>query len=159
LFNIFLVFLMFFFNSAEVLAEGDAAFPYAAATGNVESDRHHDETVGNGTAAGDVDDGSNADEPVTEEQASPAALDERVYHFDPVRVLGEKQQAGKASIGGQELRPCPPIPGPSPRPSRASPMSSSPTTKSRASPAGKSARPASPFPAPNPTKTTFSSTA
>jgi hypothetical protein len=105
--SILLVLLLFFFNSGDVLAQGDVAVPHAAAPGNADSDRHHDETVGNGTAAGNDHEGSTADEPVSEEQASPAAVDERVYQFDPVRVLAEKQQAGKTTIEGQELHSLP----------------------------------------------------
>jgi hypothetical protein len=106
MFNV-LVFLLLFFNSGDALAQGDVAVPYVAAPGNADSDRHHDETVGNGTAASDVHEGSTANEPVSEEQASPAAVDERVYQFDPVRVEAEKQQAGKTTIEGQELHSLP----------------------------------------------------
>jgi len=106
-FNIFLVFLLFFLISGDVRAADGVDVPFLSAAGNVDSDRRHDETGGNGTATDRVHESSDVPEPAAKELAAPAVPEDFVYQFDPVRVLAEKHQAGKAAIGGQELRSLP----------------------------------------------------
>jgi len=106
-FNIFLVFLLFFLVSGDVRAADGVDVPFLSAAGNVDSDRRHDETGGNGTATDSVHESSDVPEPVAKELAAPAVPEDFVYQFDPVRVLAEKHQAGKAAIGGQELHSLP----------------------------------------------------
>lgn len=106
MFNIFLVFLLFFLISGDVRAADGVDVPFLSAAGNVDSDRRHDET-GNGTVADSVHESSDVPESVAKELAAPAVPEDFVYQFDPVRVLAEKHQAGKAAIGGQELHSLP----------------------------------------------------
>ena len=105
--NILLVFLLFFSISGDVLAEGDVLVPYSVATDNVDSVDMYDETGGNGTISGKVHESSEGSDPTAKEQAPPVVPEELIYQFDPVRVLAEKQEAGKAVIEGRELQSLP----------------------------------------------------
>lgn len=103
--NILLVVLLFILIPGHVLAEGPVPSPYAADSDDAAPGRPHGEAVGNGTAA--AKDAVTADGPEAGGQPGPAMLDDGVYAFDPVKVLAEKHQAGKATIEGQELRSLP----------------------------------------------------
>lgn len=103
--NILLVVLLFILIPGHVLAEGPVPSPYAADSDDAAPGRPHGEAGGNGTAA--AKDAVTADEAVADGQPGPAMPDDDVYAFDPVKVLAERHQAGKATIEGQELRSLP----------------------------------------------------
>lgn len=111
MFNILLVFLLFFLSSGDVRADGVENASLSPVVEGERSGRRNNQAgaAGNGTAAGKVYDGSGVLEPQDEERprAPLNATDDIVYHFDPVNVLAEKHQAGTASITGRELHSLP----------------------------------------------------
>jgi len=97
-FKIFLVFILFFLISGDVLADGGVEIRFSSEMQSAEPGDRSGEVDGNGTAVPD---------PVAEEQNTPGVPDDQVYQFDPVRVLADRHQAGQAAIGGRELRSLP----------------------------------------------------
>ena len=111
MFNILLVLFIFLLFSADVQADENASLSFPSVHGGVQSATQNGEagSESNGTAVGRPDEDSGASEPVTQAQSgnASAAQDDFVYQFDPVKVLAEKHQAGKATIEGKELQSLP----------------------------------------------------
>lgn len=105
MFNIFLVFFLFFAISGDVRAQGGVAAPGFEAAGDRDPGRTPGEAEGNGTAVDKGRDG--AETPGPGAQAAPDVPDAGVYRFDPVSVLAQRLEAGKASIEGKELQSLP----------------------------------------------------
>lgn len=105
--NIFLVFLLFFLTSGPVRAEAQAQVPGASTAADATSGRLYDEADGNGTVAGSGQKQAGASGSSAGNQPDSAAPGDGVYAFDPVSVVGDRQEAGKAVIGGQELHSLP----------------------------------------------------
>lgn len=107
--NILLVLFVLLFFSADVQAEGSVTTSPPLAGGGLQSAARNGEagTEGNVTAPDRPDGNTGASEPATWAGGASSVQDDVVYQFDPVNVLAEKHQAGKASIGGKELQSLP----------------------------------------------------
>jgi len=110
-FNILLVLFLFFLFSGDVQADAISGLSLSSARDGVHSAEKNgaSKSDGNGTLADRVNDSSNASVPVAPELPTlPADVQEdQIYQFDPVSVVAEKPQAGKATIEGQELQTLP----------------------------------------------------
>jgi len=109
--NILLVLFLFFLFSGDVQAEAvsGTSLSHARDGSHFAEDTGASEDGGNGTVAGRVNQNATASVPVASEQMdAPHDLQEDlVYQLDPVNVVAEKSQAGKATIEGKELRSLP----------------------------------------------------
>lgn len=105
--NVVLFFFLFFLISGDVRAQGSAQVPPSPTAERAVPGGRHDEAGGNGTVVRTDQEPPAASEAPAGDRPDWAALIEGVYAFDPISVLGEKQEAGKATIGGQELHSLP----------------------------------------------------
>jgi hypothetical protein len=97
--KIFLAFLVFALISGDVRAEDGADGLRSSPSGVVGSS-------GNGTVAGNVRESAVPEESPWQ-QAGPVVPDELIYRFEPVRVLADRPESGKAVIGGKNLHSLP----------------------------------------------------
>ncbi len=109
--NILLVLFLFFLFPGNVQADTLSGTSLSSARDGAHfvENTGASEDDGNGTLADKVDDSSNASVPVVPEEADPPPdmEEDLVYQFDPVSVVAEKPQAGKATIEGKELQSLP----------------------------------------------------
>ncbi|MBP9943949.1 MAG: TonB-dependent receptor plug domain-containing protein [Desulfomicrobium sp.] len=104
--NILLVLFLFFLFSGDVQADAISGVSLSSARDGAHTAEKNDV---NGTVADRVSENAKASVPaVSGKTDAPHDLQEDfVYQFDPVSVVAEKPQAGKATIGGAELQSLP----------------------------------------------------
>ena len=104
--NILLVLFLFFLFSGDVQADAISGVSLTSARDGAHTAEKNDV---NGTVADRVSENAKTSVPaVSGEMDAPHDLQEDlVYQFDPVSVVAEKPQAGKATIGGAELQSLP----------------------------------------------------